>query len=104
MQTSHYAIIFSSTLSGIEEKEYSAMAQRMEDLAQSAPGFLGIESARNSEGFGLTVSYWASLDNVKAWKAQLDHQEAQRLGRERWYQSYTVRIARVEQAYSFSAE
>ncbi|MDF1664456.1 MAG: antibiotic biosynthesis monooxygenase [Planctomycetota bacterium] len=99
----YYAVIFSSQLSGIEAKAYAEMAARMETLARSSPGFLGIESAREDSGFGVTVSYWKSLSDIKVWRAQLDHREAQRLGQERWYGSYTVRIARVEDHYSFNS-
>ena len=101
MKTPYYAVIFSSTFSGMKPEEYEAMAERMEGLARSAQGFLGLESARATGGFGVTVSYWSSMEAIKAWKRQLDHREAQRLGRELWYQSYSVKIARVEDAYSF---
>lgn len=104
MKTPYYAVIFSSTLTGHKPKEYEALAERMENLARSAQGFLGLESARSSEGFGVTVSYWSSMEALKDWKRQLDHREAQRLGRELWYQSYSVKIARVEQDYSFEAD
>ncbi len=71
----------------------------MEELAQKQPGFLGLESERNE--IGITVSYWESLDAVKAWKNNLDHREAQLLGRKKWYKSYKVRIAKVEWEYDF---
>ena len=58
-----------------------------------------MESAR--DGLGLTVSYWRDEDSIRAWKRQVDHIGAQRLGRERWYAAYRVRIARVEREYGF---
>jgi len=69
----------------------------METLAKEQPGYLGIESVR--EGLGITVSYWSDLDSIRRWKANLDHLEAQRLGREQWYTSFKVRIARVDRDY-----
>jgi hypothetical protein len=30
-----------------------------------------------------------------------DHQVAQKLGREKWYRAYKLRVARVERAYGF---
>ena len=33
--------------------------------------------------------------------AVIDHQEAQRLGREKWYASYNTRISLVERDYGF---
>ena len=33
----------------------------MLELARQQPGFLGVESARGEDGFGITVSYWSSV-------------------------------------------
>ncbi|GHB18796.1 antibiotic biosynthesis monooxygenase family protein [Salinicola rhizosphaerae] len=92
----YYAVIFTSLLSD-DTAGYAEMAEHMVELASQQSGFLGMESAR--EGVGITVSYWASLEAIRAWKAQLDHRQAQRLGREQWYASYRTRIARVEREY-----
>jgi heme-degrading monooxygenase HmoA len=75
------------------------MAQRMIDLASAQPGFLGVESARGSEGLGITVSYWESEEAIRAWKAHAEHRVVQAAGREIWYEQFEVRIARVERAY-----
>ena len=96
----YYAVIFSSTLADAEG--YSTMADRMQELAKEQDGFLGVESAaRTSEGFGITVSYWRDLESIKKWKAQSEHAAAQRMGRDAFYQSYRLRIARVERDYGF---
>jgi heme-degrading monooxygenase HmoA len=71
----------------------------MVELAKQQPGYLGIESARNE--IGITVSYWESLDAIKRWKSNVDHQLAQKTGREKWYSQYKVRICRVERDYGF---
>ena len=95
----YYAVIFTSTASDNTEG-YADMAARMVELAREQPGFLGIESARSD--VGITVSYWQDLESIRAWKAQADHQMAQKLGRDRWYSSYTTRIAKVEREYSYT--
>jgi heme-degrading monooxygenase HmoA len=93
----YYAVIFSSVLTR-EDNGYGETAARMEELARQQPGFLGFESARDE--IGITVSYWRDLESIKAWKAVSEHREAQRRGRQDWYQAYTVRICRVEREYS----
>lgn len=92
----YYAVVFTSTLTDNIEG-YEAMSERMLALARQQPGFIGIESARRD--IGITVSYWTSLEAIRAWKADVDHRQAQRLGRERWYAGYRVRVARVEREY-----
>ncbi|WP_407920289.1 antibiotic biosynthesis monooxygenase family protein [Halopseudomonas bauzanensis] len=69
----------------------------MVELASSQPGFLGIESAR--EEVDITVSYWADIESITAWKANVEHREAQEKGRREWYSDFRVRISKVEREY-----
>ena len=100
LEPPYYAVIFSSTRTEAD-RGYAAAAQRMVELASFQEGFLGLESARSPDGLGITVSYWKDLVSISAWKKQEEHLEAQEGGRSLWYSDYTVRIARVERAYSF---
>ncbi|HIO31840.1 antibiotic biosynthesis monooxygenase family protein [Marinobacter salarius] len=92
----YYAVIFSSHRTD-GDNGYGEMAERMAELAAQQPGYLGMESAR--EGLGITVSYWDSLEAIRNWKQNAEHQEAQRLGHQQWYSSFRVRIAKVEREY-----
>ncbi len=89
----YYAVIFTSHRTD-GDNGYSQMAERMVELASKQPGFLGVESAR--EHVGVTVSYWSDLESIQRWKDNIDHQDAQRLGVEKWYTSFKTRIAKVE--------
>ena len=73
------------------------LSEKMAELAALQPGFLGLESA--ADDVNVTVSYWADLESIKNWKANLEHQEAQKLGREKWYSHYKTRRARCELDY-----
>jgi heme-degrading monooxygenase HmoA len=94
----YFAVIFSSQRTA-GDQGYGAMAERMLELAARQPGFLGVESARDAEGFGITVSYWRDEAAIAAWKAEGEHAVAQRLGREQWYATFRLRICRVEREY-----
>jgi heme-degrading monooxygenase HmoA len=72
----------------------------MAELALKQPGNLGAESARGADGLGITVSYWQDEASIKTWKAVASHLAAQKLGKERWYDHYELRVAKVERAYS----
>ena len=98
----YWAVIFSS-LRTAGDQGYGAMAEAMEALAAAQPGYLGFESARDS-GLGLAVSYWRDLESIAAWRAHLAHAPAQAKGRARWYEAYSVRIARVERAYGWARD
>lgn len=96
----YVAVIFSNVHTGADLDGYAATAARMEELAAARPGFLGIESARNTDGSGITVSYWRSEDDARAWKQQSEHLLAQEAGRSRWYARYRVRVATVTREYA----
>jgi heme-degrading monooxygenase HmoA len=95
----YYAVIFTSLRSD-GENGYRRMAERMVELAAMQPGFLGIESVRDADGFGITVSYWTSTDAIARWKANAEHLAAQEMGTRTWYAHYELRVAKVERAYA----
>jgi heme-degrading monooxygenase HmoA len=100
----YYACIFTSLRHEQAGDGYAEMSKFMMRLAEEQPGFLGAESARNADGLGLTVSYWRSTEDIRNWKANLDHQVAQKTGKVSWYEAYQVRICRVEQDYGFTRD
>jgi len=93
----YYAVIFTSSRTE-DDNGYHAVAERMLALASTQPGFLGFESARQE--IGISVSYWADLDAIKAWKENAEHRLAQGRARD-WYAAFRVRICRVEREYGF---
>ena len=95
----YYTVLFTAQRAK-DDRGYGAMAEKIHKLALASPGCLGAESAYDPEGFGFTLSYWQDEESIRAWKSQADHMAAQRLGRERWYDHYVIRVARVERAYA----
>jgi heme-degrading monooxygenase HmoA len=94
----YYAVIFSSIRTD-GDRGYASMEEQMEELAKTMPGYLGIHSARDSSGIGITVSYWQTEADISRWKENAEHLDAQELGKSSWYSDYTIRIAKVERAY-----
>lgn len=97
------AVIFASERTRYDDEGYAAAAVRMDALARRQPGFLGIDTARDADGFGITVSYWRTADAAHAWKRVAEHGTVQARGRRDWYQRYSVRVAHIDRAYSFEA-
>ena len=94
----YYAVIFTSQVKGKDES-YERVAEAMFALAAKQPGYLGAEHARREDGLGITVAYFTDEAAIRAWKANAEHLAAQRLGIERWYSRYHLRVAKVERAY-----
>jgi len=97
----YYAVIFTSVRTE-GDHGYDETSDQMIELASQQDGFLGVESARNE--IGITVSYWRNLDSIRKWRDHTDHSFAREKGRKNWYQSFKVRIAKVERDYGFELE
>jgi heme-degrading monooxygenase HmoA len=94
----YYAVIFASQRKD-GDQGYGATAERMMELAAQQPGYLGVETARDDGGFGLTVSYWRSEEDIRHWRRNAEHALARERGRREWYEHYELRVAKVERAY-----
>ena len=92
----YYAVIFTAVRTAVDEG-YAVTAARMFELAARQPGYLGVESASGEEG--ITVSYWRDEASMAAWRDETEHRLAQAEA-DRWYATFSVRVARVERAYA----
>lgn len=89
-----YAVIFTSTLRP-DAPGYEQASRRMLEKVSALPGFLGVDSARNPDGKGITVSYWSSLDAIRAWGQDEEHRHIQVAGKKTWYSEWKLKIAEV---------
>lgn len=95
------AVIFVSTRTADDEEGYAEAADAMVRAARDQPGYLGIDSARGADGFGVTVSYWASEAAAIAWREHVDHAPIRAQGRAGWYDAYRVVVADVSRSYAW---
>ena len=100
-QPPYYAVIFASVRTARDDEGYGKASDRMAQLASEQPGYLGVDSVRDVNGVGITVSYWTSEDAISAWRRNAEHTIAREQGRRSWYKEYELRVAKVERAYGF---
>lgn len=98
----YYAVIFFAQHTGNDPDEYEEMAENLFKMVEDQPGFLGYEDVAGENNTGMNVSYWKDEESIKAWKKLAYHLTAQKLGKEKWYQWFHIRVAKVERAYSFT--
>lgn len=92
-----YVVIFRATVRSLDA-EYPAVAARMRQLALEQYGCIEFHSV--TEGINeVSLSYWPSEENIRAWKAHPEHVLAQQAGRERWYAAYSVQVAEIRREY-----
>ena len=94
----YFAVIFASRRTD-GDQGYGETSDRMVELAARQPGYLGVETCRDASGFGITVSYWRSEEDIRNWRHNAEHTIARERGRRDWYEHYELRVAKVERAY-----
>ena len=94
------AVIFTSRRAPGAPEGYAEAADRMDALAQTMPGYLRHDSVRDEHGFGITISYWRTPEDVARWRAHPEH--AAVIGRAGggegwydWYESLTADVRRI---------
>ena len=93
------AVIFTNLRARGHDADYEKTAARMRELAVGQEGFLGLESVRDAGGFGVTVSYWRDAECARRWKQNAEHLQAQKMGREKFYRLWRLRVCTVEREY-----
>jgi len=92
-----YAVIFKAQINKLDE-EYFKMAKILRESAinqYKCREFISL----SEEGQEISISYWNSEDDIKAWKSDIYHLSAQELGQKIWYTSYEVQIVKVIREY-----
>lgn len=95
----HVVIFTSQRTEG--DNGYGERADRMLELARGMPGYLGMETARGADGFGITISYWASEEAIAGWSAHDEHRPTKAHGIKHWYQEYVIRHGVIEREKRF---
>src|SRR3954447_12739954 len=104
MNDRYTAVIFTSRRrqdASAASDGYAEMALRMDALARQQPGFRDMLTVRGADGVGITVATFDDEAAAVAWKQHPEHLEAQRLGRERFYDWYRLEITDVTRAYGW---
>lgn len=95
-------VIFWSRLRPEHKEEYEVTAARIAQLAQTMPGFLAMKTFAADDGEHVTIAEFDSMEHAVGWRMDPEHQEAQRLGRERYYSEYRLQVCQPLRAYSFA--
>ena len=95
-------VIFRSRRRPEHAEEFQALAERMRRLAEAMPGFLSYEVYASEDGRRCSIIEFESAETLRAWREHPEHRAAQRLGRERFYQEYTLHVAELSRESDFA--
>jgi heme-degrading monooxygenase HmoA len=96
--------IFRSRLRPGMRDEYVALADRMNALAATMPGYISHKGFFAEDGERVTVVEFESEEGMRAWRMHPEHRAAQREARERYYSEYHFQICEVTRDGHFTAE
>lgn len=89
-----YVVIFRATIAELDT-EYDVMAVRLRDRALTEFGCVNFVALTQGDQ-EIALSYWNSLEDIARWRDDAEHRQAQALGRQKWYKTVQVEIAKVE--------
>jgi heme-degrading monooxygenase HmoA len=94
-------ILFRSRLTAEAGQDYQELDAELERLVHDQPGYVTHKSYAAGDGERLTLVWFKDQESLRNWKMQPRHLEAQRRGRERWYQYYEMEVAEIVRTSSF---
>ena len=94
----YYVVVFTSQRTEVDEG-YHEMNDSLYEDALKHDGYIGGESLRDENGFGVAVLYWRDMESIAKWGRYEKHLRAKEQGKEKWYSGYKVRIGKVEREY-----
>lgn len=84
--------IFRSRLRPEARPAYGPVAERMDALARSMPGYLWHKTFRAEDGERVTLFAFTTLTQLEAWRDHPEHLDAQRRGRAEFYAEYSLHV------------
>ena len=96
-----YIVIFKAEIKKLDS-DYIEMAQKLRDKALNEYNCIKFEAC-SENGFEIALSYWKELNDIQRWHLDTEHQIAQRLGKEKWYQNFSVEICKFCLLYTSDA-
>lgn len=92
-----YAVIFKARTNQLDS-EYQITANKMRELAIKEYACRNFVSVVDND-HEISISYWDSLDDIKAWRENHHHLAAQTNGADRWYRSIKIEVVELIREY-----
>ena len=93
--------VFRSRLMPGVKEEYVALAEHMNELAKTMPGYISHKGFFAEDGERCTIVEFESEESLRAWRMHPEHRDAQRKGRDTYYETYSVQICEPKREAKF---
>jgi heme-degrading monooxygenase HmoA len=85
--------VFRSKLRSDNAGEFQRLVDRMMELATAMPGFVSYKVYGADDGERCSIIEFDTAEHLLAWRNHPEHVEAQELGRELYYEQYSLVVA-----------
>jgi heme-degrading monooxygenase HmoA len=96
--------VFRSRLMPGVRDDYVALANRMNELAATMPGYISHKGFFAEDGERVTVVEFESEEGMRAWRMHPEHIAAQRKARQIYYSEYSIQVCEVVREANFKRE
>lgn len=93
--------VFRSRLMPGMKEDYVALVERMAELASSMPVYISHKGFFAEDGERCTIVEFESEEAQRAWRMHPEHREAQRNGRDIYYETYSLQICELKRESKF---
>lgn len=97
-----YVVIFRAR-AGAQDNEYGETVKHLRERAFSTYGCLEFVAVTEGDQ-EISVSYWQDEESIRRWKEDAAHRLAHEHGKAKWYESYSVDVARIARRYHYPAK
>jgi len=96
--------VFRSRLKPGVRDEYVALADRMNALAATMPGYISHKGFFADDGERVTIVEFEHEEGMRAWRTNPEHRAAQKLAREKYYSEYRIQVCTLDRESKFKAQ
>ena len=93
--------VFRSRLMPGVQDEYVTLADRMNELAATMPGYISHKGFFAEDGERCTIVEFESEEGMRAWRMHPEHREAQRKARDVYYAEYNLQVCELVRQSGF---
>lgn len=88
---------------GVSLQEDEQFMQELYRPAKHIPGFLSVSAYTAENGDRVHLEYFTTQEAVEQWRTLPEHVQMQKVGRERFYESYTAQVCTLVNQIDYPA-
>ena len=97
-------VVFRSRIREENAEAFQLLADQLYDIATALPGFVSYKVFQHEDGERVSIHEWETAEHLRAWRDHPVHQAAQKLGREKFYESYALHVCENPRDSHFTAD